>query len=104
MKRHSPTDNTKNRGTTTIRHVNGTRPVRKPSTFKPKQGSPPKNEALYLPLAMVAARLLGTLEGLPDIFFAAKFVRRSGGWPAPSVVPSTDSGSTAWSDKKRTKR
>ncbi|KAG1779995.1 hypothetical protein EV702DRAFT_1043373 [Suillus placidus] len=61
----------------------------KPSTFKPKRSSPPKNEALYLPLAMYAARMLGTPEGLPDIFFA-KLVQRS--------------GVTAWNDKEHTKR
>ncbi|KAG0702653.1 GLE1-like protein-domain-containing protein [Suillus ampliporus] len=55
-----------------------------------------------IPLAMVAARLLGTLEGFPDIFFA-KLVQRSGGWPVPSAIPSTDSDGTAWDDKERIK-
>ncbi|KAG1856347.1 GLE1-like protein-domain-containing protein [Suillus subalutaceus] len=55
-----------------------------------------------IPLAMVAARLLGTLEGFPDIFFA-KLVQRSGGWPVPSVIPSTDSDGTAWNELERTK-
>lgn len=55
-----------------------------------------------IPLAMVAARLLGTLEGFPDIFFA-KLVQRSGGWPVPSVIPSTDSDGTAWDELERTK-
>lgn len=55
-----------------------------------------------IPLAMVAARLLGTLEGFPDIFFA-KLVQRSGGWPVPSVIPSTDSDGTAWNEMERTK-
>lgn len=55
-----------------------------------------------IPLAMVAARLLGTLEGFPDIFFA-KLVQRSGGWPVPSAIPSTDSDGTAWNELERTK-
>ncbi|KAG1726623.1 GLE1-like protein-domain-containing protein [Suillus paluster] len=55
-----------------------------------------------IPLAMVAARLLGTLEGFPDIFFA-KLVQRSGGWPVPSAIPSTDSDGTAWKGEERTK-
>ncbi|KAG1813684.1 GLE1-like protein-domain-containing protein [Suillus subaureus] len=55
-----------------------------------------------IPLAMVAAGLLGTLEGFPDIFFA-KLVQRSGGWPVPSVIPSTDSDGTAWNELERTK-
>ncbi|KAG1725501.1 GLE1-like protein-domain-containing protein [Suillus paluster] len=54
-----------------------------------------------IPLAMVAARLLGTLEGFPDIF--AKLVQRSGGWPVPSAIPSTDSDGTAWKGEERTK-
>ncbi|KAG2072109.1 hypothetical protein BDR04DRAFT_1134738 [Suillus decipiens] len=55
-----------------------------------------------IPLAMVAARLLGTLDGFPDIFFA-KLVQRSGGWPVPSAIPSTDSDGTAWDELERTK-
>ncbi|KAG2360566.1 GLE1-like protein-domain-containing protein [Suillus spraguei] len=55
-----------------------------------------------IPLAMVAARLLGTLEGFADIFFA-KLVQRSGGWPVPSAIPSTDSDGTAWDELERTK-
>ncbi|KAG2047391.1 hypothetical protein BDR06DRAFT_963970 [Suillus hirtellus] len=55
-----------------------------------------------IPLAMVAARLLGTLEGFPDIFFA-KLVQRCGGWPVPSAIPSTDSDGTAWNELERIK-
>ncbi|OJA12961.1 hypothetical protein AZE42_04710 [Rhizopogon vesiculosus] len=55
-----------------------------------------------IPLAMVAAKLLGTLAGFPDIFFA-KLVQRSGGWPVPTVIPSTDSDGTAWDEEQRTK-
>lgn len=55
-----------------------------------------------IPLAMVAARLLGTLHGFPDIFFA-KLVQRSGGWPVPTAIPSTDSDGTAWDEEQRTK-
>jgi len=55
-----------------------------------------------IPLAMVAARLLGTLQGFPDIFFA-KLVQRSGGWPVPTAIPSTDSDGTAWDEEQRTK-
>lgn len=55
-----------------------------------------------IPLAMVAASLLGTLQGFPDIFFA-KLVQRSGGWPVPTVIPSTDSDGTAWDEEQRAK-
>ncbi|KAH7915537.1 GLE1-like protein-domain-containing protein [Hygrophoropsis aurantiaca] len=55
-----------------------------------------------IPLAQVTALLLGKLEGFADIFFA-KLVQRCGGWPIPSVIPSTDSDGTAWNDIERTK-
>ncbi|KAH7926574.1 hypothetical protein BV22DRAFT_1118778 [Leucogyrophana mollusca] len=56
-----------------------------------------------IPLAQVAALLLGKLEGFADIFFA-KLVQRCGGWPIPSVIPSTDSDGSAWSNENdRTK-
>ncbi|KAG1724493.1 hypothetical protein EDB19DRAFT_1834172 [Suillus lakei] len=82
-----------------------TKPIQKPSTFKPKQSSPPKNEAILTPGhgRRDSSLLLGTLEGFPDIFFA-KLIKRSGGWPVPSVVPSTDSDGTAWNDEEHTKR
>lgn len=55
-----------------------------------------------IPLAMVAAKLLDTLQGFPDIFFA-KLVQRSGGWPVPIAIPSTDSDGTAWDEEQRIK-
>jgi nucleoporin GLE1 len=42
------------------------------------------------------------LQGFPDIFFA-KLVQRSGGWPVPTAIPSTDSDGTAWDEEQRTK-
>ena len=55
-----------------------------------------------IPLARVTANLLERLPAFPDIFFA-KLVQRSGGWPVPSVIPSTDAGGTQWQDEARTK-
>ncbi|KIJ62284.1 hypothetical protein HYDPIDRAFT_114777 [Hydnomerulius pinastri MD-312] len=55
-----------------------------------------------IPLALVTANLIGSLEAFPDVFFA-KLVQRSGGWPVPSVIPSTDSDGTAWNEIERTK-
>ncbi|KAF9223127.1 hypothetical protein BS17DRAFT_754961 [Gyrodon lividus] len=55
-----------------------------------------------IPLALVTANLLERLPGFPDVFFA-KLVQRSGGWPVPSVIPSTDSDGTAWDATERTK-
>ena len=51
---------------------------------------------------MVAAKLLGVIQGFPDIFFA-KLVQRSGGWPIPTAIPSTDADGTAWNEERRTK-
>ncbi|KAI9566072.1 GLE1-like protein-domain-containing protein [Boletus coccyginus] len=55
-----------------------------------------------IPLARVTANLLERLPAFPDIFFA-KLVQRSGGWPVPSVIPSTDAGGIQWQDVARTK-
>ncbi|KAF9235475.1 GLE1-like protein-domain-containing protein [Melanogaster broomeanus] len=55
-----------------------------------------------VPLALVTANLLERLPAFPDIFFA-KLVQRSGGWPIPSVIPSTDSDGTPWDEVGRTK-
>ncbi|KAI9566073.1 GLE1-like protein-domain-containing protein [Boletus coccyginus] len=55
-----------------------------------------------IPLARVTANLLERLPAFPDIFFA-KLVQRSGGWPVPSVIPSTDAGGIQWQDQARTK-
>ncbi|KAG8221496.1 GLE1-like protein-domain-containing protein [Butyriboletus roseoflavus] len=55
-----------------------------------------------IPLALVTANLLERLPAFTDIFFA-KLVQRSGGWPVPSVIPSTDVDGAAWTDATRTK-
>lgn len=55
-----------------------------------------------IPLALVTASLLERLPIFPDIFFA-KLVQRAGGWPVPSVIPSTDVGSVQWEEAARTK-
>ena len=55
-----------------------------------------------IPLALVTANLLERLPAFSDIFFA-KLVQRSGGWPVPSVIPSTDIDGIAWTDATRTK-
>lgn len=55
-----------------------------------------------IPLALVTANLLERLPIFPEIFFA-KLVQRSGGWPVPTVIPSTDAGGIAWQDAARTK-
>jgi nucleoporin GLE1 len=54
-----------------------------------------------IPLALVTANLLEKLPVFSDIFFA-KLVQRSGGWPVPSVIPSTDAGNIAWGEGART--
>ncbi|KAG2103486.1 uncharacterized protein F5147DRAFT_809241 [Suillus discolor] len=74
--RHSPTDNTGNRGTMQTHKFGSVM----------RTSSPPENEAQCLPLVIVAARLLGMLKGFSDISFA-KLVWRS-------VVPSTGSDGT----------
>ncbi|KIJ16218.1 hypothetical protein PAXINDRAFT_168747 [Paxillus involutus ATCC 200175] len=55
-----------------------------------------------IPLALVTANLLERLPTFPDVFFA-KLVQRSGGWPVPNVIPSTDSDGTSWDTSERTK-
>ncbi|KAH0828713.1 GLE1-like protein-domain-containing protein [Lanmaoa asiatica] len=55
-----------------------------------------------IPLASVAANLLERLPAFPDIFFA-KLVQRSGGWPVPSVIPSTDADGTPLVEAARRK-
>lgn len=55
-----------------------------------------------IPLALVTANLLQRLPVFPDIFFA-KLVQRSGGWPVPSVIPSTDAGNIVWGEGARKK-
>lgn len=50
-----------------------------------------------IPLALVTANLLERLPAFSNIFFA-KLVQRSGGWPVPSVIPSTDVGGVKWDE------
>ncbi|KAF8444009.1 GLE1-like protein-domain-containing protein [Boletus edulis BED1] len=50
-----------------------------------------------IPLALVTANLLERLPVFSDVFFA-KLVQRSGGWPVPCVIPSTDVGSAQWEE------
>ncbi|KAI0929417.1 hypothetical protein AcW1_009921 [Taiwanofungus camphoratus] len=54
------------------------------------------------PLAQVAANLLGELEGFADIFWA-KLCQRTGGWPVPVVVPSSDSDGKPFDETQRAK-
>ncbi|KAI0717408.1 GLE1-like protein-domain-containing protein [Cerioporus squamosus] len=55
-----------------------------------------------IPLAQVATNLLMALEGFADIFWA-KLCQRSGGWPVPVVVPSTDTDGVAFTQETRRK-
>ncbi|KAL1705585.1 GLE1-like protein-domain-containing protein [Schizophyllum commune] len=54
-------------------------------------------KASALPIARVAHRLLATLDGLADVFFA-KLVQRVGGWPVPAIPPSADFDGRQWKD------
>jgi len=55
-----------------------------------------------IPLALVTASLLERLPAFADVFFA-KLVQRSGGWPVPSIIPSTDVDGVGWTEATRTK-
>ncbi|KAL1731331.1 GLE1-like protein-domain-containing protein [Schizophyllum commune] len=54
-------------------------------------------KASALPIARVAHRLLATLDGLADVFFA-KLVQRVGGWPVPAIPPAADFDGRQWKD------
>ncbi|TRM58987.1 GLE1-like protein-domain-containing protein [Schizophyllum amplum] len=58
-------------------------------------------KASAIPIARVAHRLLGTLDGFADIFFA-KLVQRVGAWPVPTAPPPADYDGQQWkSDHER---
>uniref|UniRef100_D8QLY3 mRNA export factor GLE1 n=1 Tax=Schizophyllum commune (strain H4-8 / FGSC 9210) TaxID=578458 RepID=D8QLY3_SCHCM len=54
-------------------------------------------KASAMPIARVAHRLLATLDGLADVFFA-KLVQRVGGWPVPAIPPKADFDGREWKD------
>ncbi|KAF5349025.1 hypothetical protein D9758_012693 [Tetrapyrgos nigripes] len=50
-----------------------------------------------IPLAQVAFNCLGTLQGLPEVFFA-KINQRIGGWAIPIELPGKDWNGRPWAD------
>ncbi|KAL1745938.1 GLE1-like protein-domain-containing protein [Schizophyllum fasciatum] len=54
-------------------------------------------KASAMPIARVTHRLLATLDGFADVFFA-KLVQRLGGWPVPAIPPRTDFDGREWKD------
>ncbi|KAI0795044.1 GLE1-like protein-domain-containing protein [Abortiporus biennis] len=55
-----------------------------------------------IPLAQVTVNLLWSLDSFPDIFWT-KLCQRTGGWPVPYVVASTDYDGTTLTEEARVK-